>query len=419
MEEMVSSIWKNKDFLWLFTGRTISQLGTSITTFAIPWLLLQLTGSAIQTGIAFAVGFVPYLLLSLPAGVWADQHNRKTMMIIADSGRLILLLSIPLTHLLVGEIPVFLLYAVQAGVSMFSALFDAAYGACLPNIVDRSQLQEGNAALQTGFSMSRIGGPVIAGILISLLGAANTLLFDVASYAVSILTIFFIRASFSEVSKPKNQTNMLANISEGVRYIWNIKVIRVLALSSMLVNLVGPGMDIALIYRIKNELHLASDWAGIIMAGLSCGMVVGSLGIGQVKKRFSMGTLMMISTIGLVLPPFILTLSTNPIVILLVQFLIGFMLVAWNVQTTTIRQSVIPDHLLGRCVSIFRLIVWVSVPVGGTASGFITEKWGASIFFLFAGCVLCVVFLIFLKTKLHSAAESYFKIEVSSYKKLQ
>lgn len=205
MEEMVSSIWKNKDFLWLFTGRTISQLGTSITTFAIPWLLLQLTGSAIQTGIAFAVGFVPYLLLSLPAGVWADQHNRKTMMIIADSGRLILLLSIPLTHLLVGEIPVFLLYAVQAGVSMFSALFDAAYGACLPNIVDRSQLQEGNAALQTGFSMSRIGGPVIAGILISLLGAANTLLFDVASYAdLYPHDLFYPRFLFRSIKTKKS-----------------------------------------------------------------------------------------------------------------------------------------------------------------------------------------------------------------------
>ena len=145
-------------------------------------------GSATQTGIAFAVGFVPYLFLSLPAGVWSDRFNRKNLMILADSGRLILLLSIPLVHVLSGETPV-LLYCVQGGISLFSAVFDSAYGSCLPNIVGRSQLQEANAALQTGFSMSRIGGPLIAGILVSLLGTADTLFADVASYAGSIITL--------------------------------------------------------------------------------------------------------------------------------------------------------------------------------------------------------------------------------------
>ncbi|MDG0913422.1 MFS transporter, partial [Bacillus paranthracis] len=136
--------------------------------------LLELTGSATQTGIAFAIGFVPYLLLSLPAGVWADQYNRKLLMIISDTGRLLLLLSVALTYFIIGDIPIFLLFSIQAGISLFSAVFDAAYGACLPNILDRSMLQEGNSILQTGFSMSRIGGPVVAGFLIAIVGAANT-----------------------------------------------------------------------------------------------------------------------------------------------------------------------------------------------------------------------------------------------------
>lgn len=285
--EKATSVWKSKDFLWLFTGRTISQLGTSITTFTISWLLLELTGSAIQTGIAFVVGFVPYLLLSLPAGVWADKYSRKKIMIIADSGRLILLMTIPLIGLFNGEIPVLLLYIVQAGVSLFSALFDAAYGACLPNIVERTQLQEGNAILQTGSSMSQIGGPILAGIIVSMFGTANTLLIDVASYLISIITISFINATFSSSLNTKVKTNMFIDIHEGIQYVWNIKVIRILALFSMLVNLVGPGMDIALIYRIKSELHITSNWAGIIMAGFGCGMVVGSFAIGGMKSRIT------------------------------------------------------------------------------------------------------------------------------------
>jgi len=413
---LASSVWKNRNFMWLFTGRTISQLGTSITTFSIPWLLLEITNSATQTGIAFAIGFIPYLLFSLPAGVWADQYNRKSLMIIADSCRMLLLLSIPLIHLYSGEIPILLLYFVQAGVSIFSAIFDASYGACLPNIINRSQLQEGNSALQMGFSISRIGGPVIAGLLISIFDAANTITLDVISYVISILTIHFIRASFSasvnKNTESKTDTKLLTKVREGLEYVWQIKILRTLALFSMLVNLVGPGIDIALLFRIKNELHLASNWAGIIMAGLSCGMVVGTIAIGRIKKRFSIGLLLAISTIGQVIPPFLLIISQDPIVILFTQFIVGFLLIAWNIQTVTLRQLIVPDHLLGRCTSLFRMIAWISIPLGTTIAGVISEAFGASIYFLFAGCVLGIVCFIFISTKLYRLNEK--DVEVST-----
>ncbi|MBO9128523.1 MFS transporter [Bacillus sp. 165] len=406
---MTSSVWKNRNFMWLFTGRTISQLGTSITTFSIPWLLLELTNSAAQTGLAFAVGFIPYLLFSLPAGVWADQYNRKTLMIIADSCRMLLLLSIPLIHVFSGDIPILLLYFVQAGTSVFSAIFDASYGACLPNIINRAELQEGNSALQMGFSLSRIGGPIIAGLLISILGAANTISLDVISYVISILTIFFIRASFSaSVNKndeSKNETKLHKKVREGLEYVWKIKLLRTLALFSMLVNLVGPGIDIALLFRIKNELHLASNWVGIIMAGLSCGMVVGAITIGRIKKRLSMGFLLAISTIGQVFPAFLLIVSKEPIVILFTQFIVGFLLIAWNIQTVALRQLIVPDHLLGRCTSLFRMIAWITIPLGTTIAGVLSEFFGASFYFLIAGCVLGVVCLIFISSKLYSLDE--------------
>ncbi len=413
---MASSVWKNRNFMWLFTGRTISQLGTSITTFSIPWLLLELTNSAAQTGLAFAVGFIPYLLFSLPAGVWADQYNRKFLMIIADICRMLLILSIPLIHLYSGEIPILVLYFVQAGVSIFSAIFDASYGACVPNIVNRSQLQEGNSALQMGFSISRIGGPIIAGLLISLFGAANTISLDVISYVISILTIFFIRASFSASvntnAESKTESKLLTKVREGLEYVWQIKILRTLALFSMLVNLVGPGIDIALLFRIKNELHLASNWAGIIMAGLSCGMVIGAIAIGRIKKRFSMGLLLAISTIGQVIPPFLLIISQNPIVILFTQFIVGFLLIAWNIQTVTLRQLIVPDHLLGRCTSLFRMIAWITIPLGTTIAGVISEFFGAPFYFLLAGCVLGVVCLIFITSKLYNLNEK--DIQVST-----
>ncbi|KEO81101.1 MFS transporter [Tumebacillus flagellatus] len=405
---MPASIWKNRDFLWLFSGRTVSQFGTAVTTFTIPWLLLLTTGSGTLTGIAFAVGFVPYLFVSLPAGVWADRFNRKTLMMLADCGRMVLLLTIPAASLSVGHVPIVLLYLVQAGVSLFSAVFDASYGACLPNILERSQLQQGNAALQTCFSMSRILGPVVAGVLISMLGAANTLVLDAISYAVSIVTLFFIRASFSASTRTTDsgksagaRSGMRADIQEGMQFVWQNRTIRMLAFFTMLVNFVGPGMDLALLVRINDELHLASGWAGIIMAGLSGGMVAGSLVIGKAKQRFSMGALMTVTTVGQVIPPFLLATLTNPVAILLTQAFVGFLLIAWGVQSTTLRQTIVPDHLLGRCVSVFRLIAWVSIPAGGTIAGMVSQVAGSSLYFLFSGIVLGSVCLLWIGSKMH------------------
>ncbi|MGG2028864.1 MFS transporter [Gottfriedia sp. S16(2024)] len=181
--------------------------------------------------------------------------------------------------------------------------------------------------------------------------------------------------------------------------------IAVLALFSMLVNLVGPGIDIALLFRIKNEIHLDSNWAGIIMAGLSCGMVIGAIATGRIKNRFSMGFLLAISTIGQVIPPFIIIVSKEPLVILFTQFIVGFLLIAWNIQTVTLRQLIVPNHLLGRCTSLFRMIAWVTIPLGTTIAGVLSEFFGTSFYLLLAGCVLGVVCLIFISSKLYSLNE--------------
>lgn len=376
----------------MFLGRTISQLGTSISSFTIPWLILEQTGSAAQTAIAFAVGFVPYLMISMPAGVWADHMNRKKLMLLADIARMLLLILLPLIYWWTGVISLVLLYVVQAGISLFSALFDAAYGASLPNLIDRTQLPEGNAALQLGFSFSRIAGPVVAGILIAWFGTANTIWIDACSYLFSILTLLWIRTSFSTVHRNSlTQTTMIRDIKEGLTYVWNVRILRLLALFTMCVNLVGPGMDIALLYRLRQELELESSWSGWVMAGLSVGMVLGTLVIGWMKKSKGLQQLWMISSVGLVIPPFLLAWIQNPWGFFSIQIFIGLLLVVWNIQSTTIRQTMVPDHLIGRCVSLFRMIAWISIPLGAMIAGFVTEHWGSTAYFFVAGAVLAVV----------------------------
>ncbi|MCL6600440.1 MAG: MFS transporter, partial [Alicyclobacillus macrosporangiidus] len=119
------SVWKNRDFRWLITGQTVSELGSAVSGFTLPWLMLQMTGSALQMGLGFAVGFLPYLLLSLPAGVWADRRDRRRLMMLADAIRMLLIATIPAAYAL-GMLTVAQLYLVMAGMSACNAVFDAA-----------------------------------------------------------------------------------------------------------------------------------------------------------------------------------------------------------------------------------------------------------------------------------------------------
>lgn len=388
---MVDGLHKNRDFLLLVAGRTISQFGTAMTTFVIPWIFLQITGSGTQTGIAFAVGFIPYILISLPAGVWADRFNRKTLMVVADFGRLVLLLSIPVIHLATGLTPLYILYVVQAGVSGFSAVFDASYGACLPNIVTPGQLREANNVLHTGLSLSKIIGPILGGMAISWIGSANTIWVDVGSYVVSIILMFTIVKSFSSNSTLNNKRTFWQDVREGITTVWSIKPVRYLMLFATLVNLVGPGMDVALLYRIQHELILRSQWAGIIMTGLSGGMLLGALVNRSVGNRINMSRWLTVSSILQIAPPIALSFTKNPFVICVIQVFIGVLLVAWNVQSVTLRQQLIPDHLLGRSSSVFRLSAWISIPLGDGLAGIMGQHFGTHVYFILAACVLFIV----------------------------
>lgn len=393
--ESPRSLWRNADFTLLLTGRVASEFGTSITTFAIPWLLLQTTGSGAQTGLAFAVGFIPYVLMSLPAGVIADTYHRRSAMMISDFVRLALLLSIPLMHITSGHAALWLLYIVQAGASGLSAFFDAAYSASLPNLVTMDSLSDANTWLQTSMSISRWLGPTLAGTIVALLGAANALLIDAASYAVSILTLLVIRTPFSSLhDQTTNQHHVGHHWRQGLVSVWKISQIRHLMFLSSLINFVGPGMDVALLYRIQHELRLSSHWAGIIMGGLSFGMFFGGLMHRLARRRMSTRTILFWSSTLQILPPLILACTKSAYIIVLTQAAIGVLLVAFNIQAITLRQQLVPNHLLGRCSSAFRLMAWISIPLGDAVAGFVSGRVGTVPYFIAASAVLSIAAVI-------------------------
>lgn len=309
-------------------------------------------------------------------------------MMASDGIRLLLLLSIPLGHLIVHQVSLSLLYLTQAGISALSAVFDAAYDACLPNLVTANQLPTANNAMQTAVSLSRMFGPIVGGGAIGIIGSANTILLDVVSYAISIGATCSIRRPFAARTTAVQRRGFWRELREGLLFVWGIRPLRQLMLYGTAVNLVGPGMDVALLYRIQHVLRLPSTWSGIVMAGLSIGMVIGAVTERALRHPTQMMRWLILSAWLQVLPPIVLTRTTNPYIIALVQVGIGILLVAWNVQIVTLRQTLVPDDMRGRALSVSRLCIWVSIPLGDAIAGSISEHWGTSAYFVIAACVL-------------------------------
>ena len=165
------SLWHHPDFFKLWCAQTVSQFGTQISLLALPLVaVLILNVNPFQFAVLGTVEFLPFVLISLPAGVWVDRLPRRPILIIADLGRGISLVSIPVAYLL-DALTIWQLYAVGFINGVLTVFFDIAYQSYLPSLVDRGQINEGNAKLETSRSAAQIAGPGVAGGLIAVIGA--------------------------------------------------------------------------------------------------------------------------------------------------------------------------------------------------------------------------------------------------------
>src|SRR5262249_23335746 len=187
-------LWSHHDFMRLWAGQTVSQLGSTVTREALPYTaILALGATPIQMGLLGAAGAAPLLLLGLLAGVWVDRLRRRPVMIAADLGRAVLLLSVPGAYLL-GLLRIEQLYVVAALVGVLSVFFDVAYQAFLPSLVQREQIFEGNSKLGMSGSVAEIAGPPLGGTLVQLVGGPVTILLDALSFVFSARSLLRIRA---------------------------------------------------------------------------------------------------------------------------------------------------------------------------------------------------------------------------------
>jgi predicted MFS family arabinose efflux permease len=388
-------LWRHSDFMRLWTGQTISKLGSQIGSGAFGLIaILMLSATPVQIGLLAAAQSLPILLLGLPAGVWVDRMQRRPIMIAADLGRLLLLAVIPLAAVF-GWLTIELLCIVAALVSILTVFFDLAYGAFLPTLVPREQLVEGNSKLGVSDSLAEIAGPAAGGALVQFVGAPLAIALDAVSFLISGLALWRIRTPEPHISPPPQRPSLWSDIGEGLRTTLGAPLLRTLLVCTIFFNL-GGGIigSLYALYAIR-ELGLTPVILGAVIGVGGVSALLGALLSERIAKRLGIGLAIsaavgMIGIMGLLLP-----LAHG--VFALPMLIIGQAGdAAWSIyliNELTVRQSATPNRLLGRVNASMQFLAAGAVPLGAIAGGLLAEAFGlraamaVGIGIILCGCV--------------------------------
>jgi MFS family permease len=360
------------DFWKFWAGQTISNLGSSFTFFALPLLVYELTGSAINLALTTASEFVPYLLFGLIIGAWTDRLDRKKLMILVDLLRALSITTIPLLSL-AGVLRVEWIYAVGFINSTLNIFFDASQYAAIPNLVDKDDLVTANGRIQASFSGAQIVGPALAGALVAILAIEDVLYFDALTFLVSALSLGAIRSSFNPTEQPVERKSIRKDVAEGLRYVLQHPLLRNISLMMAIYNLIGATVFTQLVLFADVRLDADASHTALLFSAGAAGIAVLGLLAGRIRKRWSFSK---VALTALLLDG-LLTLLFSQLrefwIALVVYGLAGGLGILFNIQTISLRQAIVPNNMLGRIMSIAGVLAWSAIPVGAYLGGLLIE----------------------------------------------
>ena len=364
----------NANFWKYWTGQTISNLGSSITLFALPLLVYKITGSALNLGLQTAAEMLPYLLFGLLLGALTDRVNRKALMILVDIGRAVVIATIPLAAFM-GWLSVWWIYAVGFLHSTLTISFESGQFAAIPNLVDQDDLVTANGRIQASYSGASVLGPVLAGVMVAFMSLPSLMFLDALSFVVSAISLVLVTISFNEgMDKQGARKHILHDVSEGLRYVLRHPVLRNISLMMALVNFVSVTSGAQLVLFAKERLQANDSQVGLFYTAGSLGVVTLSLLAGVLRKRwnFSQVALSALMCSGL----FTLLLAFTRLYWLALVFVAlgqgcGIL---FNINTGSLRQAIVPNQMLGRVVSIASVLAWSAIPLGSLLGGILINQ---------------------------------------------
>ena len=356
----------------LWTASVVSNLGDGVAQIAYPWLASLITRDPVLiAGVAFAQR-LPWLVFSLHAGVIVDRGDRRRLMVSMNTLRFLITVAVTVAVAMdVMVIPALYLAALALGSA--EVIYDNSSQTILPRIVAKDRLERANGNMWGAeLVMNQFIGPPLGGFLIAL-AIAVPFGVDALTFGVSALLIALIggtfRSSPATAEPVTERRSMRQDIAEGLRWLWSHKLIRRFAVLLGVMNGISTAMFAIEVLFAQEILHLDARGFGFLATASALGGIAGSQLAPNITKRIGPGPSLYCTLLAGALTGTVIGLTSNAVVVAAMFAIFMFTAVLWNVITVSFRQSVIPDHLLGRVNSVYRLFGWGSMPIGAAIGG--------------------------------------------------
>jgi MFS family permease len=392
----------SRDFWTFWCGQMISNFGSSFTVFALPLIVFQLTGSAVNLALTSAAEFAPFLLFGLVIGAWVDRLDRKRLMVAVDAARAVALATVPLLSA-AGALSVWWVYGVGFVSSTLWIAFSAAEFAALPSLVRHEDLVTANGRVQAGYQAAQVVGPVVAGVVVGAgVPVADVFAVDAATFLVSAACVALVRRSFN-AGTTSARASVRKDVVEGLRYVLSHPVLRNISLMMALINFFATPVWVELVLFAKVRLDASNAQVAFLFSAGSVGVVALSLAAGRVRRYVSfpqaiLGALMLYG-----LSMVALSLTREYWAAVPIWALVAGLATFFNINTASLRQAIVPSHLLGRVMAIAGVLAWSANPLGALVGGWAIGGTDVALVYAVAGSVIAAVACAFAFTALGRA----------------
>jgi MFS family permease len=372
---------RNRDFLKLWAGEAVSDLGNYIGVVSIGFAaVITLGASPAQMGMLVVVSNLPALLFSLLTGVWVDRVRRRPLMIACDLGRFVLLATIPIAAV-VGTLRMAQLYAVIFASSTLDLIFGVSYRSYLPSLVPGEQLVAANSRLTASSSVAMVSGFSLAGWIVQWLTAPFAIGIDAVSFLASALAIGLVRKSESAPELRAAESSVRSEIAEGGRFLFAERRLRALGVAALVLGLSQGLLSTAFMLFVVNALGFKTGVLGMMFAAGGASALFASILARRVGDRFGPGRAMVAGLalngggVGLIALAHGANAGSTAL-ILAQQILCGFGATITGIYATSVIQAITPSALLGRATASYRFVTTATLVTGALVAGLATGTTG-------------------------------------------
>jgi MFS family permease len=381
------SAFRNPGYRTFWIGAFVSNIGAWMQNVAQGWLVLELTDSAFMLGLVGFAGSLPWLVLLLVGGVYADRLDRRRLLIRANLG--MMACAAVLTALTwTGAVRIWHVFALSLASGSAIALAAPAFQAFLHDLVGRRDLQNAIALNSAQFNLSRIVGPSVAGLTLGAIGLAGCFGVNTLSYVGAIVALMLIRVASRPVPAP---APVWDSIVEGFGYVRERPRIQALLSIAALISLLAMPYATLLPVVVRDGLGLDASGLGWLFAVGGGGAVCGALSIAFRHLLPARGPWLLGCAIATGLATMTLGLARSPLVAALSLVAIGFSATSAVALTNTLLQELVDDAMRGRVLSMFGLAFMGTFPVANLLAGSLAGLTSASVALALTGALLAII----------------------------